>query len=59
MSLDDEVLPDDIKQLIEESNLKSIVYRDKQHSMNANYSITYKQRAEDSGYVSYEFFIVK
>ena len=58
MSLDDETFPDDIKQLIKENNVESIVFRDKQDSMNANYTITYKQRDEDSGYV-YEFFIVK
>ena len=59
MSLQDETLADDIKQLIKENNVESIVFRDKQDSMNANYAITYKQRDEDSGYVSYEFFIVK
>ena len=59
MSLDDETLPDDIKQLIKENNVESIVFRDKQDSMNANYTITYKQGDEDSGYVSYEFFIAK
>ena len=59
MSLDDETLPDDIKQLIKENNVESIIFRDKQDSMNANNAITYKQRDEVSGYVSYEFFIVK
>ena len=59
MSLDDETLPDDIKKLIEENNVESIVFRGKQDSMNPNYTITYKQRGEDSGYVSYDFFIVK
>ena len=59
MSLDDETLPDDIKQLIKENNVESIVFRDKQGSMNANYTIIYKQRDKDSGYLSYEFFIVK
>ena len=58
-SLDDETFPDDIKQLIKENNVKSIIFRDKQDLMNANYTITYKQGDEDSGYVSYEFFIVK
>ena len=52
MSLDDETLPDDIKQLITESNVKSIVFIDKQDSINANYTITYKQGDKDSGYVS-------
>ena len=59
ISLDDETLPDDIKQLIKENNVESIVFRDKQDLMNANYTITHKQGDEDSRYVSYEFFIVK
>ena len=59
MSLDDETLPDDIKQLIKENNVESIVFRDKQDSMNAKHTITYTQGDEDSGFVSYEFFIVK
>ena len=46
MSLDDEILPDDIKQLIKENNVESIVFRDKQDSMNANYTITYKQETK-------------
>ena len=59
MSLDNETLPDDIKQLIKKNNVESIVFRDKQDLMKANYTITYKEGDEDSGYVSYEFFIVK
>ena len=59
MSLDDETLPDEIKQLIKENNVESIVFRDKQDSMNANYTITYKQEDNGSGYVLYEFFIVE
>ena len=55
MSLDEETLPDDIKQ----NNVETIVFRDKQDLMNANYTITYKQGDEDSGYVSHEFFFVK
>ena len=59
ISLDDETLPDEIKQLIKENNVESIVFRDKQDSMNANYTITNKQGDNDSGYVLYEFFIVE
>ena len=59
MSLDDVTLPDDIKQLIKENSVESYVIRDKQDSMNAHHTITYKQRDKDSGYVFYEFFIVK
>ena len=58
MSLDDETLSDDIKQLIKERNVESIVFRGKQDSMNPNYTITYKQRGEDSGYVSYDFLLL-
>ena len=59
MSLDDETLPDEIKQLIKENNIESIVFRDKQDPMNANYTITYKQGDNDSRYVLYEFFFVE
>ena len=59
MSLNDETLPDEIKQLIKESNVETIIFRDKQVSINANYTITYKQGDKGSGYVSYEFFIVE
>ena len=59
MPLDDETLPDEIKQLIQENKVESIVFRDKQDSMNANYTIIYKQGDNDCGYVLYDFFIVE
>ena len=59
MSLDDETLNDEIKQLIKESNVESTVYRNNQDSINVNYKIIYKQGDKDSGYVHYELFIVE
>ena len=59
MSQDDETLPDEIKQLIKENNVDSIIFRDKQDWMNANFTITYKQGGNDSRYVLFEYFIVE
>ena len=59
MSLDDETLPDEIKQLSKENSVESINFRDKPDSMKANYTITCKQGDKDSEYVLYEFFIVE
>ena len=53
MYMNDETLPDEIKQLIKERNLESIVPRDKHDSVNANYAITNKQGDKDF----YEFFL--
>ena len=52
ISLNDETLPDEIKQLIKECNVESVFFRDKQDSIYANYTITYKQGDKHSGYVS-------
>ena len=59
MRLDQETLSDEIERLIKESNVESIVFRDKKDSINANYTIIYKQGDKDSGYVSSEFFIAE
>ena len=48
MYLNHETLHDEIKQLIKESNVESTVFRDKHDSLNANYTITYKQEDADS-----------
>ena len=47
MSLDDESLPKEIKQRVKESDVESIVYRDKVDSINANYTITYRNYDKD------------
>ena len=59
MCLDQETLPNEIERLIKESNVESIIFRDKKDSINANYTIIYKQRDKDSGYVSSEFSIAE
>ena len=59
ISVDDETLPDDNKQLIKENKVESIVFRDKKDLMNANYTVTYKHKeTKVSGYFYYEFFLL-
>ena len=59
MSLDDEILPKEIKQRVKENDIESIVFRDKVDSINAKYTITYRNDDEDSEYVLYEIFIAE
>ena len=59
MSLYDGVFPDEIKQQIYESNVESNDFRGKLDSVNANYTINYRQGDKESGYVSYEFFNIE
>ena len=56
MSLDDESLPKEIKQRVQENDVESIVFRDKRDSINANYTITYRNDDKDSEYLLYEIF---
>ena len=59
MSLDDESLPKEIKQRVKENDVETIVFRDKVDSINANYTITYRNDDKDSEYVMYERYIAK
>ena len=59
MSLDDESLPKEIKQRVKENDVESIVFRDKVDSINANYTITYRNDDKDSEYVLYEIYIAE
>ena len=59
MSLDDESLPEEIKRRVKENDVESIVFRDKVDSMNANYTITYRNDDKDSEYVLYEIYIAE
>ena len=59
MSLDDETLPKEIKQRVKENDVETIVFRDKVDSINANYTITYRNDDKDSEYVMYEIYIVE
>ena len=59
MSLDDETLPKEIKQRVKENDVESIVFREKVDSINANYTITYRNDEKDSEYVLYEKYIAE
>ena len=59
ISLDDESLPKEIKQRMKENDVESIVFRDKVDSINANYTINYRNDDRDSEYVLYEIYIAE
>ena len=59
VSLDDESLPDEIKQVVSKGNVESIVYYAKDCGMQSNYKVTYKKEDKDSRYTTYEFFMVE
>ena len=56
VTLDDESLPDEIKQVVSKENVESIVYYAKDDGMQSNYKVTYKKEDKDSRYTTYEFF---
>ena len=56
VTLDDESLPDEIKQVVSNGNVESIVYYAKEYGMQSNYKVTYKKEDKDSRYTTYEFF---
>ena len=59
MSLDDESLLKEIKQRVKENDVEFIDFRDKVDSINANYTITYRNDDKDSEYVLYEIHIAE
>ena len=59
VSLDDESLPDEIKQVVSKGNVESIVYYAKDCGMQSNYKVTYKKEDKDSRHTTYEFFMVE
>ena len=59
MSLDDESLPKKIKQRVKENDVETIVFRDKVDSINANYTIIYRNDDKDSEHVTYEIYIAE
>ena len=59
VSLDDESLPDEIKQIVSKGNAKSIVYYAKDCDMQSNYKVTFKKEDKDSRYTTYEFFMIE
>ena len=54
----DESLPAEIKERIRDSNVESVVFRDKTDNVNANYTIAYQKTDKNSQFVCYEIFIV-
>ena len=59
VTLDDESLPDEIKQLVSKSKVESIVHYAKDYGMQANYKVTDKKEDKDFRYTTYEFFMVE
>ena len=59
VSLDDESLPDETKQVVSKGNVESTVYYAKDCGMQSNYKVTYKKEDKDSRYTTYEFFMVE
>ena len=57
--LDDDNLPDEIKMLVSEGNVESIVYYGIGYNMQANYKVTYKKDEKHSRYTTYEFFWIE
>ena len=56
--LDDKSLPDEIKEVVREGKVDSIVYYGNDYGFQANYKITYKKEDENSEFIAYEFFMV-
>ena len=59
VTLDDESLLDEIKQVVSKRNVESIVYYAKDYGMQSNYKVTYKKEDKDSRYTTYAFFMVE
>ena len=59
VSLDDESLPEEIKEVVSEGNVESIVYYAIGGGMQANYKVTYKKDEKDSRYTTYDFFMIE
>ena len=59
VSLDDESLPDEIREVVSKGNMESIVYYAIGGHMQANYKVTYKKDEKDSRYNTYDFFIIE
>ena len=59
VTLDDESLPDEIKQMVSKGNVESIVNYAKDYGMQSNYNVTYKNEDKDSRYTTYEIYMVE
>ena len=56
--LDDKSLHDEIKEVVREGKVESIVYYGNDYVFQANYKITYKKEDENSEFITYDFFMV-
>ena len=56
--LDDESLPDEIKEVVREGKVESIVYYGNDYGFQANYKVKYKKEDKNSEFIAYEFFMV-
>ena len=56
---DKDNLPDEIKMLVSEGNVESIVYYGSGYGMQAKCKVTYKKDDKDSRYTTYEFFWIE
>ena len=56
--LDDESLPDEIREVAREGKVESIVYYGNDYGFQANYKVTYKKEDKNSEFITYEFFMV-
>ena len=56
--LDDESLPDEIKEVIKEGKAEPIVHYGSDCGFQANYKVTYKKEDKNSEFITYEFSMV-
>ena len=56
--LNDDNLPKEIKQLVEQGCVDSVTYYGMEYGMKASYTVVYKKEGKNSHYTTYEFFIV-
>ena len=59
VSLDDESLPDEIKEVVSEGKVESVVYYAIGVGMQANYKVTEKRDEKDSRYTTYDIFMIE
>ena len=56
--LNDNTLPEKIRQVVNMGNVDSITYYDTALGMRASYTVVYKREDIDSQFITYDFFIV-
>ena len=59
MTLDGEIFPDEIKQVVSKVNVESVAYYAKGYGMQSNYKATDKKEHKYSRYTTYELFMVE